>query len=160
MKSWNEIHKAATVFSKRKKDACNEKSQTQMKVWKHTLRILLAGVLIGIAFFTIKVVHDRSYCIKLANMCVEQDPATAAWVFDMAKGRVLSFGFSGVSEDGEDNSVTKDWIDISVRAADGSVCTNQYLVRFQKVDENGLIISNFTSSALPTVELLWRKVRK
>ena len=65
-----------------------------------------------------------------------------------------------MSEDGEDNSVTKDWIDISVRAADGSICTNQYLVRFQKVDENGLIISNFTSSALPTVELLWRKVRK
>ena len=129
-------------------------------MWKHTMRILLAGVLIGIAFFAIKAVHDRSYCIKLANKCVEQDPATAAWVFDMAKGRVLSFGFSGVSEDGEDNSVTKDWIDISVRAADGSVCTNQYLVRFQEVDENGLIISNFTSGALPTVELLWRNVRK
>ena len=41
-----------------------------------------------------------------------------------------------------------------------TVYTNQYIVFVQEVDENGLVISNFTSSALPTVELLWRNVRK
>ena len=29
MKSWNEIRKAATAFSKRWKDACDEKAQAQ-----------------------------------------------------------------------------------------------------------------------------------
>ena len=95
--------------------------------------------------------------MELARLCIEQDPATAEWVFDMAKGRVLSFGSSAMFEDGVDDSSISEWIVLQIKKQDDTILTNNYLVSYV-ARENGIVVSNFNSRARATVEALWKKV--
>lgn len=125
----------------------------------HIFRYIL-GALLGAAlvFFLIEKIRFRKECMELASLCVEQDPATAEWVFDMAKGRVLSFGSSAMFEDGVDDSSISEWIVLQVKKQDDTILTNNYLVSYV-ARGNGIVVSNFNSRARATVEALWKKVR-
>ena len=130
-----------------------------MRMWKITCWILSVGILIGMSYFIIMIVHDRCYRMNLARMCVEQDPATAAWVFDMARGRVLSLGHSAVFEDDVEGSTCTEWFTLEVGKDDAKILTNKYLVSHVARDNEGIVVSNFNSCARTTVETLWKKVR-
>ena len=59
MKSWNEIRKAATAFSKRWKDACDEKRQAQsflMEV-KHRIIVIVALIFVA-AYWSVRLQND------------------------------------------------------------------------------------------------------
>ena len=105
----------------------------------------------------IEKIRFRNECMELARLCVEKDPATAEWVFDMAKGRVSSFGFAGLFEDGVDDSAISEWITVEVKKQGKTIVTNNYLVSYV-ARENGIVVSNFSSRARATVEALWKKV--
>ena len=50
--------------------------------------MLCAIVAVAVVFLLIGRIRLRNECMELARLCVEQDPATAEWVFDMAKGAI------------------------------------------------------------------------
>jgi len=114
-------------------------------------------VVTAVLCLLIEKIRFRNECMELARLCVEQDPATAEWVFDMAKGRVSSFGFAGLFEDGVDDSAISEWITLEVKKQGKTIVTNNYLVSYV-ARENGIVISNFNSRARATVETLWKKV--
>ena len=103
-------------------------------------------------------IRFRNECMELARLCVEQDPATAEWVFDMAKGRVSSVAYTGAAEDGVDDSLFREWMSLEVKNLDNTIKTNKYLVWYV-AREHGVVVSNFNSRARATVEALWKKVR-
>ena len=119
--------------------------------------MLFAIVAAAAVYLLIEKIRFRNECMELARRCVEQDPATAEWVFDMAKGRVSSFGFSGRFEDGVDDSAISEWITLEVKKQGKTIVTNNYLVSYV-AREHGIVVSNFNSRARATVESLWKKV--
>ena len=124
--------------------------------------VVFAGalaMLIGVVCFATKAIHNRICCLRLARNCVEQDAATATWVFDMAKGHAVSFTYSGMNADDVDGSVSRCWIDIGIRTDSGLISTNQYLVSLKEFDAHGTITNEFASKALDSVVLLWEKSR-
>ena len=125
-----------------------------MKKFRYILGAIMA---VAVIYLLIEKIRFRNECMELARLCVEQDPATAEWVFDMAKGRVSSFGFAGLFEDGVDDSAISEWITLEVKKQGKTIVTNNYLVSYV-ARENGIVISNFNSRARATVETLWKKV--
>ena len=128
-----------------------------MKFSRIIYGMLCTIVLSAAVCLLIEKIRFRNECMELARLCVEQDPATAEWVFDMAKGRVSSFGFAGRFEDGVDDSAISEWITLEVKKQGETIVTNNYRVSYV-ARENGIVISNFNSRARATVETLWKKV--
>ena len=125
----------------------------------HTICGMLCVILLlSSALLLIQKIRFRSECMELARLCVEQDPATAEWVFDMAKGRVSSVAYTGAAEDGVDDSLFREWMSLEVKNLDNTIKTNKYLVWYV-AREHGVVVSNFNSRAKATVEALWKKVR-
>ena len=120
--------------------------------------ILCVTVSSALVFLLIEKIRFRKECMELARLCVEQDPATAEWVFDMAKGRVSSVAYTGAAEDGVDDSLFREWMSLEVKNLDNTIKTNKYLVWYV-AREHGVVVSNFNSRARATVEALWKKVR-
>lgn len=129
-----------------------------MKPYRIICGMLCAVVLVALAFRLFEKIRLRNECMELARLCVEQDPATAEWVFDMARGRVSSFGYAGEDADGVDDSLNRVWITLEIKKHDETIVTNEYLVKYME-REHGIVVSNFNSRARATVEALWKKVR-
>ena len=128
-----------------------------MKFSRIIYGMLCTIVLSAAVCLLIEKIRFRNECMELARLCVEKDPATAEWVFDMAKGRVSSFGFAGLFEDGVDDSAISEWITVEVKKQGKTIVTNNYLVSYV-AREHGIVVSNFSSRARATVEALWKKV--
>ena len=128
-----------------------------MKLSRTICGMLCVILLLSSAFLLLEKIRFRNECMELARLCVEQDPATAEWVFDMAKGHVSSFGFSAAYEDGVDDSAISEWITLEVKKQGKTIVTNNYLVSYV-AREHGVVVSNFNSRARATVESLWKKV--
>ena len=91
---------------------------------------------------------------KVADRCVELDPATKEWVPYMVKGKARSVGSEGFNADDFDDgiqSVSMDWMKIEIQCDDGSLKTNDYVVSYQAVSDEGLVVSNFNSKAVSAV---------
>ena len=124
----------------------------------HLIGGMLSTIVVAaVIYLLIEKIRFRNECMDLARLCVEQDPTTAEWVFDMAKGRVSSFGFAGRFEDGVDDSAISEWITLEVKKQGKTIVTNNYLVSYV-AREHGIVVSNFNSRARATVESLWKKV--
>jgi len=129
-----------------------------MKFSRIIYGMLCTIVLSAAVCLLIEKIRFRNECMELARLCVEQDPATAEWVFDMAKGRVSSVAYTGAAEDGVDDSLFREWMSLEVKNLDNTIKTNKYLVWYV-AREHGVVVSNFNSRARATVEALWKKVR-
>ena len=55
----------------------------------HLIGGMLSTIVVAaVIYLLIEKIRFRNECMDLARLCVEQDPATAEWVFDMAKREV------------------------------------------------------------------------
>ena len=143
----------------------NKTEETQMR-WKgyvdFMIRMFKVLALVGIVTIITTVAFSvgRSRAVlsdkiqKVADRCVELDPATKEWVPYMVKGKARSVGSEGFNADDFDDgiqSVSMDWMKIEIQCDDGSLKTNDYVVSYQAVSDEGLVASNFNSKAVSAV---------
>lgn len=116
------------------------------------------GIVALITMWAFSVRHSRPALSdeiqKVADKCVELDPATKEWVLYMAKGKARSVGSEGLEADDFDDgiqAISMEWKKIEIRCDDGTTKTNDYVVRYQAVSDEGLVVSNFNSKAVSAV---------